>query len=366
MKHLQKIRFGICFIGIISVFFAPGLAGADPYDYDFSSLWDDDWDTYLDYSSQLFDEYYQMIEPSLNDHLEKSMERFDEYWTKVSPYQERMLNDPNYSWQDYMDATKSYREEYFRESSREFDDYISRTRPFRDAYFSISNALSRDFYDQQQYGGGVSRADFDQLMREFHRKTSALLAANRVPERVTPPKPPSGSKAERALSERIRQYSSQTGIYDRNLIGLYAEADRNKDNKLSIRELKEFQENLVVRFDYVINSTALDPAQFLNQGGGDCEDWSIVTAGLLRFWGIQAYIGTIESPNDPVGHAVCLIRYATPPRDLLYWEITGTYGLDGYYVPIDYQVVGGLSSWLFSDWPLTNIYTPEEIYGWWM
>ena len=54
---------------------------------------------------------------------------------------------------------------------------------------------------------------------------------------------------------------------------------------------------LVKNYSYILNSTALTPEEFLAQDGGDCEDWSIVTAGLLQFWDVPAYVGTLSCAN---------------------------------------------------------------------
>ena len=44
---------------------------------------------------------------------------------------------------------------------------------------------------------------------------------------------------------------------------------------------------------YIEYNSALLSEEFLAQDGGDCEDWSIVTAGLLQFWDVPAYVGTL-------------------------------------------------------------------------
>jgi len=35
----------------------------------------------------------------------------------------------------------------------------------------------------------------------------------------------------------------------------------------------------------------------------------------------------------------------------------------GYYVPIDYEIVGGGSAVMQENWQLKHLYTPEKIYG---
>src|SRR6056297_1245690 len=58
---------------------------------------------------------------------------------------------------------------------------------------------------------------------------------------------------------------------------LIESADRNKDKKISVGELQMFQYRLVREFRYKRNKTALHPNDFVEQGGGDCEDFAIVT-----------------------------------------------------------------------------------------
>jgi len=38
----------------------------------------------------------------------------------------------------------------------------------------------------------------------------------------------------------------------------------------------------------------VSPHRFLQEGGGDCEDWALFTASLLRFWNYEAYIGSVN------------------------------------------------------------------------
>ena len=130
-----------------------------------------------------------------------------------------------------------------------------------------------------------------------------------------------------------------------------------------------FQEALRDRFAYVSNGTALRPDEFYSSGGGDCEDWALMTAGLLRFWGFDAFVGSLRPPDDSSGHAVCLVRLDGEPKGMIFYpfEESGAFnGTDvdaGYYVPIDYQHVGSLSSAVGKNWRLRYIYIPEEIYG---
>ena len=113
----------------------------------------------------------------------------------------------------------------------------------------------------------------------------------------------------------------------------------------------------------------LTPDEFIAQGGGDCEDWSLITSGLLRYWGIESYVGRLSSPKGDSAHAICLVYQSTKPISGLYYYIssdTTYYGFKisaGYYIPIDYENVGDLSNAVDDSWELEKIYYPEDIYG---
>ena len=103
-------------------------------------------------------------------------------------------------------------------------------------------------------------------------------------------------------------------------------------------------------YQYQANDTALRPDAFLQQGGGDCEDWAFVSAGLMRFWGLTAYVGSFSAPTDSQAHAVCLVRATEVPSGYGWYELSGvsTWSgeavCQGRYVVIDYGEVGRTSS----------------------
>jgi len=113
-------------------------------------------------------------------------------------------------------------------------------------------------------------------------------------------------------------------------------------------ELEAFQAKLDREFRYLNNETALRPDQFVAQGGGDCEDWALMACGLLRYWGWECYIGCYAPPGGQEAHAVWCAPAAAPP---------------GQYVPVDYEVVGGLSEATGRHYRLTRLFEPEELYG---
>ncbi len=186
------------------------------------------------------------------------------------------------------------------------------------------------------------------------------------------------NQIKRKINDKL--FEQRTKIYNPRLNKMYANADLNGDWKLSWYEIKKFQKRLYTHYKYIPNKIALKPDQFIQQGGGDCEDWALMTAGLLTYWGYKAYVGTLSNKNYPEGHAICLAYSPTkPPKGIGYIKVhKGSplllYNLDnppsGYYIPIDYTTVGGYSTAITSrkrgKWYYSAIYLPERIYGWFM
>jgi hypothetical protein len=155
-----------------------------------------------------------------------------------------------------------------------------------------------------------------------------------------------------------------TGISDKKLIDIYITADTNNDGDLQWEELETFQKKLVKQYKYLDNEPVLRPDQFIRAGGGDCDDWSVMTAGLLRFYGAEPYIARYGR-TKVIGHAICLLKVAPDncPEKYMSYEISGFHNIPaGTYIPIDYDEVGGLSG-VDRRWKISDIYIPENIYG---
>lgn len=156
--------------------------------------------------------------------------------------------------------------------------------------------------------------------------------------------------------------SASMGIEDDRLTGLFARADGDRDGSLSWSEVQAFQDLLDDRYTYQENDVALWPSQFMDARGGDCEDWALMTATLLRFWGIDAEIGSIHS--DTGNHAVTFVPVSSAPSGFLQITIGGTDDSPGTtYVPIDYTRVGGLSNAVGGSYTVTRVRRPEELFG---
>jgi hypothetical protein len=132
--------------------------------------------------------------------------------------------------------------------------------------------------------------------------------------------------------------------------------------------LQAFQRRLVRDVPYRNNAVAYSPDAFVSAGSGDCEDFALFTCGLLRFWGIDSYLGSLQHDSVATGHAITLIPVSTVPEGFLYWELDGGFtaaagGPPGIYVPVDYDHVGGLSNAVGPGWTLRWIRRPESVYG---
>ncbi len=169
---------------------------------------------------------------------------------------------------------------------------------------------------------------------------------------------------------RTPPFVATTGLYRPDLLNAYLFADANASGKLSYDELAAFQKRVYRDFEYRNNDVVLRPDEFFAQGGGDCDDFAAYTAGLLRYWGWEPYIGCYGGSAEDAGHAVCLAREpGTVPAGFTYVAVTRWTTPDGIelpsgsYVPIDYDRVGALSSAVEPRWKLREVYIPERTWG---
>jgi hypothetical protein len=177
-------------------------------------------------------------------------------------------------------------------------------------------------------------------------------------------------KREAVAFIRIPRFIKATGISHPELARRYLAADLDASGRLSFAELEVFQKKTYQEFRYGSNELALRPDEFLEAGGGDCEDYALYTAGLLRFWGWDPYLGSFGPSGSGIGHAVCLsYEEGSFPGPFTYFEVTswtaddGTPLKPGRYVPIDYDKVGGLTNAVEKGWTLRSIYVPEKAWG---
>ncbi len=148
------------------------------------------------------------------------------------------------------------------------------------------------------------------------------------------------------------------------LIQYYQHADRNGDTYLTLEGVMAFQRKMYEDFEYITNDVALPPEQFLRNNGGDCEDWAIFTVDMLDYYDYEAYVGIVQGSGGGNLHAIALI-YApyVPDKDiLLYMYLTYPGISSGYYLPVDYQYVGGLSTATYIWTDVYNIYSHFDLY----
>jgi hypothetical protein len=163
-------------------------------------------------------------------------------------------------------------------------------------------------------------------------------------------------------------FVKETGIGYEELLYRYMEADSDGNGHLSWREICFFQNRTSREFSYRSNSLALPPDEFLRRGGGDCEDFAIYTCGMLRFWGWNCQVASYYPPSGGNGHAITLVWSGTPIGGYGYFKIEegayvgGKKVRPGYWIPIDYDAVGGITNAMGSDWELWDLEDPEALY----
>jgi len=162
-------------------------------------------------------------------------------------------------------------------------------------------------------------------------------------------------------------FTKITGIKDEELLSIYIEADTNKNGFLSWEEIKSSQMRINREFEYISNDIALRPDEFIKAGGGDCEDWALFTAGLLRFWNYETYIGSLNFKDNY--HAVTLVKVKELPFRFKGYKITsaemesGETLPEGIYTCIDYYRVGRVTKASGRKPRLIGVSNPEWCHG---
>jgi hypothetical protein len=194
------------------------------------------------------------------------------------------------------------------------------------------------------------------------------------PARVVRPAPDPAPPPQTAPDPRAAAFIQQTGIDDPVLFSVYRGADTNGDGTLDWHELHAFQKWVYRSCRYEFNNAALPPDQFGAVGGGDCEDFSLYTCGLLTYWGIECYVGVFAPRSNPYGpgsHAVALMVVSNP---LIYRSPITIQDGPGItpaargmtVIPIDYDVIDGFTNATPNPWVLTHVFEARPIYGTYM
>lgn len=133
--------------------------------------------------------------------------------------------------------------------------------------------------------------------------------------------------------------------------------DQNLDNRIDIGESQVFfnwcKANLQYRYD---DEGTQNPAQgcpvgdgksgpeywqkpieTYNERAGDCEDMAILNAAFYRYYGISAYVATVNAEGEQVDHAVCIVKIGMTPQEaadylggIVYYQLE-----DGCYMLVD-------------------------------
>ena len=152
------------------------------------------------------------------------------------------------------------------------------------------------------------------------------------------------------------------GHHSQKVLDIFKEADSNNDHKISFNELQRFQNWLVRNFKYKQNETALHPDDFIAQGGGDCEDFAIMTCSMLNYHGVVAFVAGFGRVTTNK-HAVCMVQITEPvPAGFLYYTLKHWNITDGVYIPVDYEKIGGLKA-IDRRWKIARINKPVDMYG---
>jgi hypothetical protein len=192
--------------------------------------------------------------------------------------------------------------------------------------------------------------------------------SRRTPQPVPRPAPLRITHESMSRSDRIQAFSAYDRRASSSLLELFADADTDRSGTLSWPELAAFQRRLMSSHRYRSNGYALHPVDFMKAGGGDCEDFSLVTVLLARFWGWDAYVACFFDRRS--GHAIAMVRSPGPvPRNYQSFSLTGVRTLHGdsvpagRYVPVDYEHVGSYSTALRAGMVMEYIMSPEQMYG---
>ncbi len=168
--------------------------------------------------------------------------------------------------------------------------------------------------------------------------------------------------------KRIENYMNTTFFAKKELTDLYCIIANDRTTSISWNQIELFQRYIFTHFKYLNNRTALTPDAFVSQSGGDCEDWALLTADFLRFWGYEAYIATFF--DEISGHAICLVQAnADTPKSYFRFSLmcqytsTGDRIPDGEYIPIDYSFIGAFSPAIAAGMKLTAILNPSHMYN---
>jgi hypothetical protein len=152
------------------------------------------------------------------------------------------------------------------------------------------------------------------------------------------------------------------GGFSERVLQLFQKADSNNDNKITAGELQIFQYALVLNFRYKQNKTALHPNDFVAQGGGDCEDFALMTTCMLNYYGIVAYVAMFGRVTTNK-HSLCMVKTQKPvPPGYLYYTLNGWNAPKGTYIPVDYDKIGGLKA-IDRRWKIARMVKPIDIFG---
>ena len=133
--------------------------------------------------------------------------------------------------------------------------------------------------------------------------------------------------------------------------------DQNRDNMIDIAEAQAFFNWCVANIQYRYDDEGTQnpvqgipvgdgrpgpeywqkPIETYNERMGDCEDMAILNVAFYRYYGISAYVATVNAEGEQVDHGVCIVKIGGTPQEaanylggIVYYQLE-----DGCYMLVD-------------------------------
>lgn len=191
---------------------------------------------------------------------------------------------------------------------------------------------------------------------------------------------------ERLFLDQEKIVKVSEGIIPLDLAHFFDGFDIDKNGEIDLGEAHDFfywvEDNIKYRWDDEKDADA-EPGDLIgdNRPGveywqtphetwleraGDCEDTAILQVAFYNYFGISAYIASVNTETKVVDHAIAIVRISSTPvefveflGDLVYYEVKGNYYMlvDNAYSSAFGYLCGGLAEGQFT---LHEINTLEE------
>ena len=131
----------------------------------------------------------------------------------------------------------------------------------------------------------------------------------------------------------------------------YWGVDTNLDGWASPEELVKHVAGLMEWTTYQDNNYVLNPLEFVEKGGGDCDDYATYIASVFSYHGWNARVFGIGKRGKGMSHAVAGVALSEPPPsgDTIYYDGAWWLVMD-YDNPGKSVVVPAEEMWLGAVW----------------